>query len=262
MSMNLHFGTLFDWKRRRGAQARVRQFHGGLAASLALAIVLITATTPTVVRAQYPSGAAASVASADGTEWPQWTSGRYRLSPGDVVQLVFPFVPDFDQTLTVQPDGYVSPRGISDVLAQGLTVPQFHAALVEAYGPVLREPTVTVVLKEFEKPFFIMAGEVSRPGKYDLRSATTVTQALAIAGGMTRAAKSSQVIVFRRFTSELLEVKALNASRMLAQRDLSEDAVLRPGDTVFVPRRTLANLAPFIPQPSLSFFLNPLGAIQ
>ena len=189
-------------------------------------------------------------------------SGRYRLSAGDVLQIAFPYVPEFDQTVTVMPDGYVSLRGIREVLAVGRTVPEFRAALLAEYESILREPTATVVLKDFEKPFFIAAGEVAHPGKFDLRSATTVTQALAIAGGVTKAAKSSQIVIFRRVSDELLEVKTLNAKKMLAERDLSEDALLRPGDTVFVPKRALANLSAFIPQPSLGLYLNPLGAIR
>lgn len=189
-------------------------------------------------------------------------SGRYRLSSGDVMQVTFPYVPEFDQTVTVQPDGYVSLRSVRDVFAQGLTIPEFMAALREAYLPVLREPTVTVALKEFEKPFFIAAGEVARPGKFELRSATTVTQALAIAGGVTKAAKSSQIVLFRRFSEQLLEVKTLNAKKMLARRDLSEDQLLRPGDTVFVPTRALSKLSAFIPQPQLGLYLNALGGLQ
>lgn len=188
-------------------------------------------------------------------------SERYRLSAGDVLQIAFPYIPEFDQTVAVMPDGYVSLRGIREVLARGRTVPEFRAALLAEYESILREPTATVVLKDFEKPFFIAAGEIAHPGKFELRSATTVTQALAIAGGVTKAAKSSQIVIFRRVTDELLEVKTLNAKKMLAERNLSEDLLLRPGDTVFVPKRALANLSAFIPQPSLGLYLNPLGAL-
>jgi polysaccharide export outer membrane protein len=205
---------------------------------------------------QRPAGGAPTA-----DDWPQWTTGRYRLTPGDVIQLTFPYVSEFDQTITVQPDGYVSLRSVRDLYAQGLTMPQFERALVEAYTSVLRDPVVSLSLKEFEKPYFIAAGEVAHPGKFDLRGATTVTQALAIAGGTTKSAKSSQIILFRRFTDELLEVKTINARKMMRARDLSEDAVLRPGDTLFVPTSALSQLGNFIAKPALGLYLDPLRQI-
>jgi polysaccharide biosynthesis/export protein len=186
------------------------------------------------------------------------TSGRYRLTPSDVIELRFPYVPEFDQTVTVQPDGYVSLRVIGDLRVAGRTLPQFKEMLIEAYADVLREPVINVILREFEKPYFIAAGEVAKPGKYDLRGATTLTQALVVAGGHTRDAKHSQVIIFRRFSNEWVEVKQLDVKKMYDSRNLSEDPLLRPGDTVFVPRSVLSQIAPFIPKPSLGFYFTPI----
>jgi polysaccharide biosynthesis/export protein len=192
-------------------------------------------------------------------DWEPWSGGRYRITPGDVIQLAFPYVPEFDQTISVQPDGYVSLRGLRDLFAQGLTVPEFERDVVEAYAILLRDPVVSVVLKEFEKPYFVASGEVARPGKFELRGATTVTQALAFAGGLTKAAKSSQVILFRRFSNDYLEVKKIDAKKMFSSRDLSEDVVLRPGDTVFVPTSALSQIGAFIPRPSLGLYLDPFA---
>lgn len=191
------------------------------------------------------------------TDWIRWSSGRYRLTPGDVVQLVFPYVPEFDQTISVQPDGYISLRSVRDVYAQGRTVPELHTEIAERYATILRDPVFTVVLKEFEKPYFIATGAVARPGKFELRGATTVTQALALAGGMAKSAKSSQIVLFRQFSNEYLSVKTLNAKKMYKSRDLSEDIVLRPGDTVYVPTSALSQIGAFVPRPSLGFILDP-----
>jgi polysaccharide export outer membrane protein len=187
-----------------------------------------------------------------------WTGGRYRITQSDVLELQFPYVSEFDQTITVQPDGYVSLRAIGDLHIQGRSLPELKAMLTEAYGEILREPVINIVLKEFERPYFVVSGEVGHPGKFELRGATTVTQGLALAGGHTVAAKHSQVILFRRFVGEWLEVKEINVKKMYASRDLSEDPLLRPGDTVFVPKSMIAKIAPFIPKPGLGVYLNPI----
>jgi polysaccharide export outer membrane protein len=194
---------------------------------------------------------------ADPAGWEFWSSGRYRLTPSDVIELAFPRVPEFDQILTVQPDGYVSLKVVGDVRVQGRTLPEFRLQVLEAYEGILREPLVSITLKEFEKPYFVATGEVKTPGKFELRGATTVTQGLALAGGMTAVAKHSQVILFRRYTNDLVEVKEIDVKKMLASRDLSEDYLLRPGDTLYIPQSFLSKLKPFLPTAGLGVYLNP-----
>jgi polysaccharide export outer membrane protein len=219
--------------------------------ALSLAAAAEAQETPAAPQAPISTGAAA--------EADPWSSGRYRLTPSDVLELTFPQVPEFNQSLTVQPDGYVTLRAVGDLRVQGRTMPQLQQMLHEAYEPILRAPAITVVLKEFDKPFFVVAGEVKTPGKYELRGALTVTQALAVAGGFTTSAKHSQVVLFRRYSDDLLEVKEIDVKRMYARQALDEDYVLRPGDTLLVPRSLLSRLTPFIPVPGLGLYLNPLN---
>jgi polysaccharide export outer membrane protein len=187
-----------------------------------------------------------------------WTGGRYRITPSDVLELHFPFVPEFNQTVTVQPDGYISLSGVGDIRVQGRSLPEAKALLAEAYQSIMRDPAVNIVLKEFEKPYFIVSGEVSKPGKYELRGATTLTQGMALAGGQTDEAKTSQVLLFRRFmTTEWLEVKEIDVKKMIAARNLSEDPLLRPGDTIFVPKSTFSKIAPFIPKFGWGLYFSP-----
>src|SRR6185369_328312 len=48
---------------------------------------------------------------------------RYSLRPGDVLELTFNFSPEFNQSVSVQPDGFVTLREIGDVHVAGQTVP-------------------------------------------------------------------------------------------------------------------------------------------
>lgn len=191
------------------------------------------------------------------TEWSVWTSGRYRITPGDVIELRFPFVPELDQTLSVQPDGYVTLREVGDIRAQGRTLPQFRAEVNEAYMPFVRDPVFTAVLKEFEKPYFVAAGEVSKPGRYELRGATTLTQAIAYAGGATDHAKMSEVVIFRPFTEDTVSVKQINVKDMYDKKNLAEDPILRPGDTIYLSKSTLGKLSPILSKIGIGLYFNP-----
>ncbi|SRR6266567_1229031 len=181
----------------------------------------------------------------------------YRLQKSDVVEIRFTLSPDFDQALSIQPDGYISLRSAGNLFAEGLTLPELLESVKKAYQPILHDPDVTVVLKDFEKPSFIAAGQVGRPGKYELRSATGVAEAIAIAGGFTDQAKHSQVVVFRKITDGVVETHVLNLKAMLASRNLEEDLELRPGDMLFVPQNRISKIRRFLPTSSLSTFITP-----
>jgi len=180
----------------------------------------------------------------------------YRLRPSDVVDISFTVAPEFNQTLTIQPDGYVMLKDAGMVEVEGLNLEEFAKVVQKAYQGYLHDPEVAVALKDFERPYFIVGGEVGRPGKYELRTDTTVAEAVQIAGGLTPAAKHSQVVLFRRVNDDLVETRLLNLKTMLRDRRLKEDAHLRPGDMVFVPQNEISKIARFLTKPSVSMYLN------
>jgi protein involved in polysaccharide export with SLBB domain len=180
----------------------------------------------------------------------------YRLNRSDVVLLTFTLSPEFDQELTIQPDGYITLKDAGPVLAQGLTLEEFRVAVNRAYTGYLHKPQVAVALKEFEHPYFVAGGEVGKPGKYELRAETTVIEAVEIAGGFTHQAKHSQVLLFRRVNDDLVEAQVFDLKKMLKERNLGEAAQLRPGDMVFVPQNSVSKIAQYISKPSLSMYVS------
>jgi len=181
---------------------------------------------------------------------------RYQLRRSDQVTLDFPLVVEYDQTVTVQPDGYITLKDVGDMYVEGLTVPELVQAVRLKYTKILHDPIVTADLKDYQKPYFTALGEVTKPGKYELREDITVAEAIAIAGGFVTAnAKHSQVLLFRRVSDQWTEVKNLNMKKMLnSKRSLAEDVHLEPGDLVFVPTNFISKLKPFLPSESVSAF--------
>jgi polysaccharide export outer membrane protein len=181
----------------------------------------------------------------------------YRLCKSDVVEISFVFSPEFNQTVSVQPDGFVPLQGVEQLYAEGMTLPQFREAVRGLYGGMLHDPELTVILKDFNKPYFIAGGEVARPGKYELRGDATVTEAVAMAGGFNGQAKHSQVVLFRRKSDDTVEARILDVKQMLKNRTLGEDIHLKPGDLLFVPQNTISKIRRYLPIPNLSMYLNP-----
>jgi polysaccharide export outer membrane protein len=171
---------------------------------------------------------------------------RYIIQRSDVLLLTFPLTPEFNQTVTVQPDGYVNLQNAGSVHVQGLTVPDMIDALQTAYAHVLHKPIINVDLEDFQKPFFTVSGQVGKPGQYELRSDITVAEGLAVAGGMAPTAKT-QVFLFHRTSAEWFAVREINMKDILKGKNTNEDATLQPGDMIYVPEKFIANFRKYVP---------------
>jgi polysaccharide biosynthesis/export protein len=180
---------------------------------------------------------------------------RYTLRSGDSFDINFELSPEFNQqNVSVQPDGFITLRGVGDVHVAGQTVPELNATIRTAYNKILNDPLVSITLKDFEKPYFIADGQVGRPGKYELRGDTTLTEAIAMAGGFQDTAKHSQVLLFRRVSDQWSSAQVYDVKKMEVSKNLSEDPLLHPGDMLFVPKNRFSKIRPFIPTASLGTF--------
>lgn len=180
---------------------------------------------------------------------------RYRIEAGDSFDVSFELSPEFNQTVSVQPDGFVTLRGVGDLKVAGETVPELTQTLRTAYSKILNNPLISIVLKEFEKPYFVADGQVAKPGKYEMHGQTTLTQAIAVAGGFNSAAKHSQVLLFRRVDDQWTEAKLINVKKMQKSGNLNEDPFLHPGDMLFVPKSAMSKIDRFIPNLSMGTYL-------
>jgi len=180
---------------------------------------------------------------------------RYRVMRDDVLVLTFPLSPEFNQTITIEPDGYVTLLGAGSVYIQEMTVPEVIEALKKAYSKILRDPVIDVDLKDFQKPFFLVLGQVGKPGQYDLRYDTTVSQAIAIAGSFSADAKT-QVFLFHRVSPGWVEVKKLSLKNILHGKNVNEDLHLQAGDMIYVPVNFISNFKKYVPY-STGLYFNP-----
>jgi polysaccharide export outer membrane protein len=224
--------------------------------SLSLAAVLVTllmvgaAQTGSQSKASNPSDSETTSAGSKADRVPQFheRDARYRMVSGDVFDVSFDLTPEFNQQqIAVQPDGFVTLRGVGDVKVAGLTIPQLQEAIRSAYSKTLRDPIISIALREFQKPFFIADGQLGHPGRYELHGPLTLSEGIAMAGGFLDTAKHSQVVLYRRIDDQWSSAQLINVKKMEGDRNMAEDPVLHPGDMLFVPKNTLSKVKPFIP---------------
>jgi len=183
---------------------------------------------------------------------------RYRIQPGDVLEFQFRFTPEFNQTVKVQPDGYIPLREAGELKVGGLTVNETRTATMESYREQLRDPMISIILREFSMPHFIVGGEVGKPGRYDLKGDVMLSEAIQIAGGFNARAQTTEVLLFRRVSKDWVETKRINFKEAL-QNGLQEDISLRPGDSIYVSRSRLGKIQKFMESSKLGLFFNPLS---
>lgn len=215
-------------------------------ASMAVAILLVCAAA----RAQQGLALeqpAKTLSPGDGESLPpSERNPRYRICRDDVLSLSFPLSPELNQKLTVQPDGFIELQSAGNLHVEGLTVPEAVEAVKKAYANVLHNPIVDLDLADFQKPFFTVSGQVAKPGQYDLRYDTTVTQAIAVAGGFEGTAKD-QVFLYRAVSSNWAEVREIKLKDILRGKHVGEDVHLHPGDMIFVPENKITKFRKYVP---------------
>jgi polysaccharide biosynthesis/export protein len=217
-----------------------------------LLMVLLTTGVSFGVQAQKPTPAQRPRLTAFGVE------ERYVLHPGDVLDVEYRYTPEFNQTVSVQPDGYISLQMGGDLKVAGRNLEQVRNLILARARTRLVSPELTVVLKEFQKPYVVVAGEVAQPGKFELRENLTAIQAVLLAGGFKDSAKSSQILVFRKLNADTAEVRSLNFKTLKRTSDLENDLTLQPGDMILVPRNRMSKIERYVRLASLTTFLYPL----
>jgi polysaccharide export outer membrane protein len=172
---------------------------------------------------------------------------RYKIQHSDVLSISFPLSPEFDQPkVMVQPDGYVNLQGAGSLHIEGMTVPEAVEAFKKAYAGTLHDPIIDVDLVDFQKPFFSVSGQVGKPGEYELRHDMTVSEAIAMAGGLAPTAKT-QVFLFHRVSTDWMSVTKFNINDLMKGKNLNEDPTLSPGDMIIVPEKFITKFRKYVP---------------
>jgi polysaccharide export outer membrane protein len=170
----------------------------------------------------------------------------YRLQPSDVLELEYEYTPEYNQTVTVGPDGTVTLRLVGSVKVEGLSLDEATSAIKAKASVPLNHPELSLTLKEFVKPHFTIYGEVQKPGVYDMHGEVTVLQAIAISGGQKETSKQTQVVLLRKVSGDLAEVKVINTKTMSTAGGVREDFALKPDDMIIVPKNKLGKLEPYV----------------
>ena len=172
----------------------------------------------------------------------------YRIQPGDVLDVDFYLNPEFNDEVTVRPDGEVAMRMVGSVHAAGLTPDQLSKNLDTAYLTELRDPGVSVHVKTMPSREVYVEGRVTKPGAVPLQPGMTALQAISDAGGLQDDAGNNKVVLIRRDMCGVPRATRLDLEQAASKDGSNEDVALLPKDVIVVPRSTIGNMDLFVAQ--------------
>ncbi len=184
----------------------------------------------------------------------------YTVHPGDVLTINFRYTPEFNDEITVGPDGRGVTKAAGDIMLAGRTLPEIQQEIIRGSTDKLVNPEVAVNLKSFEAPNVVVAGEVQKPGQFDLRKPTTALQAILMAGGPKEDSAMNHVYLFRRINSDTSEVHVLQLGKYSSGSRAKNDLLLQPGDMILVNRDALEKIGRFMKTFNLGVYFNPIGS--
>jgi len=167
-------------------------------------------------------------------------TSEYYIGPEDVLEIIVWRNTDLSKVVTVRPDGRISLPLLGDIEATGLTPAELTANIVTRLKQFKETPTVSVILQQVNSYGIYVLGETQKPGRYYLKSKTTLLQAITMAGGFTPIAARNKIVIFRWGEGKNNEIKLKASYDDIVLRDgNNQNFILKPGDTIVVPAETM-----------------------
>lgn len=205
--------------------------------------LLPTVAIVAICVALFESAAGAQSARADGAAAigasysPTATSALpadYVIGAEDVLSVVFWREKEMSADVVVRPDGKISLPLLKDIQAAGYTPEQLTGVLVSAATKYVSQPNATVIVKEINSRKVFIVGQVAKPGGYPMTGNMTVLELIALSGDVLEFAKSKNMVVVRKQNDSEQRFK-FNYKDVLKGKDVQQNILLKPGDTVIVP---------------------------
>jgi polysaccharide export outer membrane protein len=173
-------------------------------------------------------------------------SSDYKIGPEDFLEITLFNIPEADGKITprtvqvrVTQEGFVSLPVIGAINTKGLTTTDLEKKLRELYDKYIYNPQVGVLVREFRQRVSVI-GAVQKPGVVELTGPKTVTDMLAMAGGINEKA-GSQVHIYRQ-TANGRETHVIDLAVLADSAALSNPENMKlitmpvePGDVINVP---------------------------
>lgn len=162
---------------------------------------------------------------------------RYRIAPGDTVEIFVWRNPEVSTSVPVRPDGLLSAPLLEEIPAAGKTPAELARDLERELATYLRDPLVTVIVNGFVGTYreqIRVVGEASEPRALLYRDSMTLLDLMIAVGGLTEFADGNNATLVRRVDGTQEQFR-LRIDDLIRDGDISANVDMQPGDIVIVP---------------------------
>jgi protein involved in polysaccharide export with SLBB domain len=170
----------------------------------------------------------------------------YVIQSGDQLAIDFYLNSEFNDNVTVDPEGKIILRLVGTLRAAGLTPDQLATSIDAAYQNELRNPGAVVHVHNMPGRQVYVEGEVTKPGAFPLQPGMTLVQAIALAGGTTGDSAPGSTVLIRHDACGQAEGSKVNLAAAQKNPSAGDDVALMSQDIVVVPRSSIANVDSFV----------------
>lgn len=160
------------------------------------------------------------------------TAPQYIIHPNDQLDVQVFGDPTLTQTVTVLPSGDINYPLVGSIHIAGQTPSQASVTVEKALKKYVRNPHVVVLVQAQGKADVLVLGGVLHPGKVELTSSGTFTDAVAAAGGLTSGA---QLYNDATVTDYAGNTEKISMEKIYTEGDLTGNVNVPDGSTVFIP---------------------------
>jgi polysaccharide export outer membrane protein len=164
-------------------------------------------------------------------------STRYRIAPGDSVQIFVWRNPEVSTSVPVRPDGLLSAPLLEEVPAAGKTPAELARDLEAELSTYLRDPLVTVIVNGFVGTFreqIRILGEATSPQALLYKDSMTLLDVMIQTGGITEFADGNNATLVRMVDGKEQSFR-LRLDDLIRDGDITANVDMRPGDVIIVP---------------------------
>jgi polysaccharide biosynthesis/export protein len=166
------------------------------------------------------------------------TSADYRLGPGDLIEIRVFGVAQLDQTLRISAAGTIKLPIVDQITAAGLSAAELERRIAERlHGEVVRDPQVSVFVKEYRSQPVTVLGAVRNPGQFQVSLQLRLVDILSMAGGLQPNASDEAMIQRPSPNGTDDEILKVDLRELLERGDLRLNMAMRGGDVIHIRAR-------------------------
>ncbi len=182
----------------------------------------------------------------------------YQIGREDVLEISVWQTPDLSKTVAVDAKGNISYPFLGTLSVSGKTPKEVQDLLkVKLSEGYVKDPQVSVSVKEYNSKKILVFGDVAQPGLYKLKGSLPVLEVLFMVSGVKQSAKRMTVIRPVNVSEDAVPLSMASGKRkkgsqseesakalevnlisLLAKGDLSQNISIHPGDTIYVSSAT------------------------